>query len=112
MMLAWFVLDILGSYLPTSTGGYRIAITDFGLAVIEKLSEEFRTGSVSYESKFVAEHLLVHLLFPQNKTASLHLRDRILQCPMTSGHSESLTTVLRISTEFNVVLVRMLELVE
>jgi hypothetical protein len=33
-----------------STGGYRIAITDFGLATTEKLSEEFRTGSVYHMS--------------------------------------------------------------
>ena len=30
--------------------GYRIAITDFGLATTDKLSEEFRTGSVYHMS--------------------------------------------------------------
>jgi serine/threonine protein kinase len=31
-------------------GGFRVAITDFGLATTEKLSEEFRTGSVYHMS--------------------------------------------------------------
>jgi hypothetical protein len=39
-------------------GGLRLAITDFGLATTEKVSEEFRTGSVYHMSPGTSLSLL------------------------------------------------------
>ena len=37
-----------------------VAITDFGLATTDKLSDEFRTGSVYHMSPGTSYHLLLH----------------------------------------------------
>ena len=63
--------------------GLRVAITDFGLATTEKISEEFHTGSVYHMSP---GEQLVLITFPQNvKTGSSHQMVRTLQCPKIYG---------------------------
>jgi serine/threonine protein kinase len=43
-------------------GGLRLAITDFGLATTEKVSEEFRTGSVYHMSPGTSPSLSLYLI--------------------------------------------------
>ncbi|KAF7351204.1 Serine/threonine protein kinase [Mycena sanguinolenta] len=110
-------------------GGYRIAITDFGLATTEKLSEEFRTGSVyhmspecqggefapsgSYSPMFndvwSLGIILLNLTTGRNPWKAATLSDSTFRAYLHDP-SEFLTTVLPISAELNAVLVRMLEL--
>ncbi|KAF8187061.1 kinase-like domain-containing protein, partial [Mycena galopus ATCC 62051] len=110
-------------------GGYRIAITDFGLATTEKLSEEFRTGSVyhmspecqggefapsgSYSPMFndvwSLGIVLLNLATGRNPWKAATLSDSTFRAYLHDP-SEFLMTVLPISAELNAVLVRMLEL--
>ncbi|KAJ7033682.1 kinase-like domain-containing protein [Mycena alexandri] len=110
-------------------GGYRIAITDFGLATTEKLSEEFRTGSVyhmspecqggefapsgSYSPMFndvwSLGIVLLNLATGRNPWKAATLSDSTFRAYLHNP-SEFLTTVLPISSELNAVLVRMLEI--
>ncbi|KAJ6588901.1 kinase-like domain-containing protein [Mycena capillaripes] len=110
-------------------GGYRIAITDFGLATTEKLSEEFRTGSVyhmspecqggefapsgSYSPMFndvwSLGIILLNLATGRNPWKAATLSDSTFRAYLHDP-SDFLTTVLPISAELNAVLVRMLEL--
>ncbi|KAJ6595837.1 kinase-like domain-containing protein [Mycena vulgaris] len=110
-------------------GGYRVAITDFGLATTEKLSEEFRTGSVyhmspecqggefaptgSYSPMFndiwSLGIVLLNLTTGRNPWKAATLSDSTFRAYLRDP-SEFLTTVLPISAELNDVLVRMLEI--
>ncbi|KAJ7778311.1 kinase-like domain-containing protein [Mycena metata] len=110
-------------------GGYRVAITDFGLATTEKLSEEFRTGSVyhmspecqggefapsgSYSPMFndvwSLGIVLLNLATGRNPWKAATLSDSTFRAYLHNP-SEFLTTVLPISAELNAVLVRMLEI--
>ncbi|KAJ6627818.1 kinase-like domain-containing protein [Mycena sp. CBHHK59/15] len=110
-------------------GGYRVAITDFGLATTEKLSEEFRTGSVyhmspecqggefaptgSYSPMFndiwSLGIVLLNLTTGRNPWKAATLTDSTFRAYLRDP-SEFLTTVLPISAELNAVLVRMLEI--
>ncbi|KAJ7108513.1 kinase-like domain-containing protein [Mycena epipterygia] len=110
-------------------GGYRVAITDFGLATTEKLSEEFRTGSVyhmspecqggefaptgSYSPMFndiwSLGIVLLNLTTGRNPWKAATLSDSTFRAYLHDP-AEFLTTVLPISEEFNAVLVRMLEI--
>ena len=82
--------------------GLRIAITDFGLATTDKLSDEFRTGSVYHMSP--GEYLS---LFPTNfwpigpskqnvKVESSLRLATTLPCLTTSGHLASFFSILRL----------------
>ncbi|KAK7039485.1 Serine/threonine protein kinase [Favolaschia claudopus] len=110
-------------------GGYRIAITDFGLATTEKLSEEFRTGSVyhmspecqggefaptgSYSPMFndvwSLGIILLNLMTGRNPWKAATMTDSTFRAYLHAPR-EFLTTVLPISAEVNAVLVRMLEI--
>ncbi|KAJ7267015.1 kinase-like domain-containing protein [Mycena haematopus] len=110
-------------------GGYRIAITDFGLATTEKLSEEFRTGSVyhmspecqggefapsgSYSPMFndvwSLGIVLLNLTTGRNPWKAATLSDSTFRAYLHDP-SDFLMTVLPISAELNAVLTRMLEL--
>jgi len=71
--------------------GLRIAITDFGLATTEKVSDEFRTGSVFHMSPGEhSYHLFVRCIYIENfsqsvKVLHLHPRGTIPLCTMTFG---------------------------
>ncbi|KAJ6470111.1 kinase-like domain-containing protein [Mycena vitilis] len=110
-------------------GGYRVAITDFGLATTEKLSEEFRTGSVyhmspecqggefapsgSYSPMFndvwSLGIVLLNLATGRNPWKAATLADSTFRAYLHDP-SQFLTNVLPISDELNAVLVHMLEL--
>ncbi|KAF7319024.1 Serine/threonine protein kinase [Mycena chlorophos] len=110
-------------------GGYRIALTDFGLATTEKLSEEFRTGSVyhmspecqggdfsptgSYSPMFndiwSLGIVLLNLATGRNPWKAAIVSDSTFRAYLQDP-SEFLLSVLPISTELNAVLVRMLEI--
>ncbi|KAJ7485292.1 kinase-like domain-containing protein [Mycena latifolia] len=110
-------------------GGYRVAITDFGLATTEKLSEEFRTGSVYHMSpecqggEFAPTGtyspmfndiwslgiVLLNLTTGRNPWKAATPSDSTFRAYLHSP-AEFLTTVLPISAELNAVLVRMLEI--
>ncbi|KAJ7823966.1 kinase-like domain-containing protein [Mycena olivaceomarginata] len=110
-------------------GGYRIAITDFGLATTEKLSEEFRTGSVyhmspecqggefapsgSYSPMFndvwSLGIILLNLTTGRNPWKAATLSDSTFRAYLHDP-ADFLTTVLPISAELNAVLARMLEI--
>ncbi|KAJ7824716.1 kinase-like domain-containing protein [Mycena olivaceomarginata] len=110
-------------------GGYRIAITDFGLATTEKLSEEFRTGSVyhmspecqggefapsgSYSPMFndvwSLGIILLNLTTGRNPWKAATLSDYTFRAYLHDP-ADFLTTDLPISAELNAVLVRMLEI--
>ncbi|KAJ7512734.1 kinase-like domain-containing protein [Mycena galericulata] len=110
-------------------GGYRVAITDFGLATTEKLSEEFRTGSVyhmspecqggefaptgSYSPMFndiwSLGIVLLNLATGRNPWKAATLSDSTFLAYLHNP-TDFLTTVLPISAELNAVLVRMLEI--
>ncbi|KAF7316227.1 Serine/threonine protein kinase [Mycena indigotica] len=110
-------------------GGYRVALTDFGLATTEKLSEEFRTGSVyhmspecqggelsptgSYSPMFndiwSLGIVLLNLATGRNPWKAAILTDSTFRAYLQDP-SEFLPSVLPISSELNAVLVRMLEI--
>ncbi|KAJ7683023.1 kinase-like domain-containing protein [Mycena rosella] len=110
-------------------GGYRVAITDFGLATTEKLSEEFRTGSVYHMSpecqggEFAPSGsyspmandiwslgiVLLNLTTGRNPWKAATLSDSTFRAYLHNP-SEFLPTVLPISAELNAVLARMLEI--
>ncbi|KAJ7100222.1 kinase-like domain-containing protein [Mycena belliarum] len=110
-------------------GGYRVAITDFGLATTEKLSEEFRTGSVyhmspecqggefapsgSYSPMFndiwSLGIVLLNLTTGRNPWKAATLSDSTFRAYLHSP-AEFLTSVLPISAELNAVLIRMLDI--
>ncbi|KAF7347124.1 Serine/threonine protein kinase [Mycena venus] len=110
-------------------GGYRIAITDFGLATTEKLSEEFRTGSTYYMSpechggEFAPSGtyspmsndvwslgiVLLNLTTGRIPWEAATLSNSSFRAYLHDP-SEFLPTVLPISAELNAVLVRVLEL--
>ncbi|CAK5274521.1 unnamed protein product [Mycena citricolor] len=110
-------------------GGYRVALTDFGLATTEKLSEEFRTGSVyhmspecqggefaptgSYSPMFndvwSLGIVLLNLATGRNPWKAATISDSTFRAYIHNP-SDFLLSVLPISAELNDVLVRMLEL--
>ncbi|KAJ7211244.1 kinase-like domain-containing protein, partial [Mycena pura] len=110
-------------------GGYRVALTDFGLATTEKLSEEFRTGSVyhmspecqggefsptgSYSPMFndiwSLGIVLLNLATGRNPWKAATLADSTFRAYLHNP-SEFLLTVLPISNELNALLTRMLEI--
>ncbi|KAF8877276.1 kinase-like domain-containing protein [Infundibulicybe gibba] len=109
-------------------GGFRVAVTDFGLATTDRLSEEFRTGSVFHMSPechggdFVGNGayspmfndvwslgiILLNLATGRNPWKSATADDPTFQAylrkPMTF-----LPTVLPISHEINEILIRALD---
>ncbi|KAJ7158294.1 kinase-like domain-containing protein [Mycena crocata] len=110
-------------------GGFRVAITDFGLATTEKLSEEFRTGSVyhmspecqggefapsgSYSPMFndiwSLGIVLLNLTTGRNPWKAATLSDSTFRAYLHDP-AEFLTTVLPIAPQLNAILVRMLEI--
>ncbi|KAJ7269877.1 kinase-like domain-containing protein [Mycena rebaudengoi] len=109
--------------------GYKVSVTDFGLATTEKLSEEFRTGSVyhmspecqggefapngSYSPMFndiwSLGIVLLNLTTGRNPWKAATLSDSTFRAYLRDP-SEFLTTVLPISAELNAVVARMLEI--
>ncbi|KAF9262243.1 kinase-like protein [Marasmius fiardii PR-910] len=108
--------------------GLRVSITDFGLATTDKLSEEYRTGSIYHMSpecqggEFVVSGpyspmfndiwslgiILLNLATGRNPWKSASTSDPTFQAYLRDPFG-FLPTVLPISQELNVVLVRMLE---
>ncbi|KAG6812468.1 hypothetical protein H0H92_002733 [Tricholoma furcatifolium] len=108
--------------------GLRVAITDFGLATTEKLSEEFRTGSVYHMSpecqggEFAPTGnyspmfndiwslgiILLNLATGRNPWKSATPDDQTFRAYLRDPHG-FLPTVLPISPEINDILVQMLE---
>src|ERR1700722_808728 len=81
--------------------GRQVAITDFGLATTDKVSEEFRTGSVYHMSPGMrSAHLLISIIplisvHIQNvKGGCLPQRGLTLQCLTTSGRLLSSSSIL------------------
>ncbi|KAF8652389.1 hypothetical protein AX16_004417 [Volvariella volvacea WC 439] len=109
-------------------GGYRVALTDFGLATTDKLSHEFRTGSVYHMSPECQDGsfapggayspmyndiwslgiILLNLATGRNPWKSATVDDPTFQAYLRDP-ARFLPTVLPISSEINEVLVRMLE---
>jgi serine/threonine protein kinase len=109
-------------------GGLQIAITDFGLATTDKVSEEFRTGSVYHMSPecqggafaptgtyspmfndiWSLAIILLNLATGRNPWKSATASDPTFQAYLHDP-TRFLPTVLPISDEINVILVRMLE---
>ncbi|KAJ3726714.1 kinase-like domain-containing protein [Lentinula raphanica] len=109
--------------------GLRVAITDFGLATTDKVSEEFRTGSVyhmspecqggefaptgSYSPMFndiwSLGIILLNLATGRNPWKSASISDPTFQAYLRDPLN-FLPTVLPISPEVNSILVRMLEI--
>ncbi|KAJ7065002.1 kinase-like domain-containing protein [Mycena amicta] len=110
-------------------GGYRVALTDFGLATTEKLSQEFRTGSVYHMSPecqggdfsptgayspmfndiWSLGIVLLNLATGRNPWKAAIVSDSTFRAYLQDP-SEFLLSVLPISAELNAVLVRMLEI--
>ncbi|THU84350.1 kinase-like protein [Dendrothele bispora CBS 962.96] len=110
-------------------GGLRIAITDFGLATTDKVSEEFRTGSVYHMSPecqggqfapcgsyspmandiWSLGIILLNLATGRNPWKSASATDPTFQAYLRDPLN-FLPTVLPISQEVNIILTRMLEL--
>ncbi|KAJ3892140.1 serine/threonine protein kinase, negative regulator of sexual conjugation and meiosis [Lentinula edodes] len=108
--------------------GLRVAITDFGLATTDKVSEEFRTGSVyhmspecqggefaptgSYSPMFndiwSLGIILLNLATGRNPWKSASVSDPTFQAYLRDPQN-FLPTVLPISPEVNAILARMLE---
>ncbi|KAJ3564151.1 hypothetical protein NP233_g8483 [Leucocoprinus birnbaumii] len=86
--------------------GLRIAITDFGLATTEKVSDEFRTGSVFHMSPGI---ILLNLATGRNPWKSATADDPTFQAYLRSPNS-FLPSVLPISSEVNKILVGMLDI--
>jgi serine/threonine protein kinase len=59
-------------------GGLRLAITDFGIATTEKVSEEFRTGSVHHMSPGTSPPFLC---IPSRRTNARSRMSRWKLCP-------------------------------
>ncbi|KAG7094790.1 hypothetical protein E1B28_005605 [Marasmius oreades] len=109
--------------------GLRVAITDFGLATTDKLSEEFRTGSIYHMSPecqggdfaiagpyspmfndiWSLGIILLNLATGRNPWKSASASDPTFQAYIRDPFG-FLPTVLPISQELNAVLVRMLEI--
>ncbi|EIW78490.1 kinase-like protein, partial [Coniophora puteana RWD-64-598 SS2] len=109
-------------------GGYRVGITDFGLATTDRFSEEFRTGSVyhmspecqggafaptgSYSPLFndiwSLAIILLNLATGRNPWKSASTSDPTFQAYLQDPIN-FLPTVLPISPEINDILIRMLE---
>ncbi|TFK67732.1 hypothetical protein BDN72DRAFT_898705 [Pluteus cervinus] len=109
--------------------GHRVAVTDFGLATTEKLSEEFRTGSIYHMSPechggpyartgcyspmsndiWSLGIILLNLATGRNPWKSATPTDLTFQAYLRDP-GNFLPTVLPISYELNDVLIRMLEL--
>lgn len=110
-------------------GGLRVAITDFGLATTEKVSNEFRTGSVYHMSPecqgddfnitgsyspmandiWSLAIILLNLATGRNPWKSASRTDPTFQAYLQDPYN-FLPTVLPISPEVNRILVRMLAL--
>ncbi|KAL0574405.1 Serine/threonine protein kinase [Marasmius crinis-equi] len=106
--------------------GLRVAITDFGLATTDKLSEEYRTGSIYHMSPecqggdlgpyspmfndiWSLGIILLNLATGRNPWKSASASDPTFQAYLRDPLG-FLPTVLPISQELNAVLVRMLEI--
>ncbi|KAF8155828.1 kinase-like domain-containing protein, partial [Crassisporium funariophilum] len=109
--------------------GYRIAITDFGLATTEKSSEEYRTGSVYHmspecqaaESEDISAYsplhndvwslgiILLNLATGRNPWKSATPDDPTYQAYQRDPQ-QFLTSVLPISDELNEILIQALEI--
>ncbi|KAF9051356.1 kinase-like domain-containing protein, partial [Panaeolus papilionaceus] len=107
--------------------GYKVAVTDFGLATTDKTSEEFRTGSIyhmSPECQAAEPHItgpyspmhndiwslgiiLLNLATGRNPWKSATPDDPTYQSYKRDPH-RFLPSVLPISEEFNAILVRLL----